>query len=159
MEVKKATETQWAMGYFFVVRKRLCQEWNLCFDENLRSYAYAEDLDFTFSYYKKAKQDNYRCILTPDVIVRHHCSKEWRISSKKSTFMYLVNRKYLHYKHFQKMSGGYFLPRLCLSWTNFSMLLFRIIKNDNYKDYIKAMIFCVKYKNDIEKGVLHLELY
>ena len=50
--VKGTIPTQWAMGYFFAVKKSLVDRWQIKWDENLVSYAYAEDLDFSFTYYK-----------------------------------------------------------------------------------------------------------
>ena len=60
--INKRVETQWAMGYFFVVRRSLIKKWNIRWDERLVSYAYAEDLDFTYSYYKKSKAENKKYI-------------------------------------------------------------------------------------------------
>src|SRR5574344_1769771 len=53
---EKLTSTQWAMGFFFVVKKSLLEKWNIYFDEHLKYYAYAEDMDLTYSYYKKSKE-------------------------------------------------------------------------------------------------------
>ena len=51
-QVKGEVDTQWAMGFFFAVRTPLLKKWNIKWDENLTGYAYAEDLDFSYSYYK-----------------------------------------------------------------------------------------------------------
>lgn len=81
------TSTEWAMGFFFVVRKSLMEKWHLRFDENLKSYAYAEDLDFTYGYYLKANAEKLRCIMSRKLVVRHNASREYRIPLRKHTFM------------------------------------------------------------------------
>lgn len=75
-EVEDEVNTQWAMGYCFAVKKSLTNKWNLKFDETLGQYAYAEDLDFTYSYYKSSQAEGLKCVLTSKVMVSHLCSKE-----------------------------------------------------------------------------------
>lgn len=53
--VTKTVPTEWAMGYFFCVRRSYMEHWNCWFDENLKRYAYAEDLDFSFRYCQMAR--------------------------------------------------------------------------------------------------------
>lgn len=127
--------TEWAMGFFFVVRRSLIYRWNLHFDTYLKSYAYAEDLDFTFSYYKESKKNNYKCIFTPKIKVAHNNSNEYRIPSFQSTVYYLKNRRYLIRKH--KM--GYTSRILC-EWTNIGMLIRRIIYRQKPYDFLKAFL-------------------
>lgn len=154
MSVDKETPTQWAMGYFFVVRKSLVEKWNLDWDERFLSYGYPEDLDFSFRYYREAKKDGLKCIITPDVTVKHMCSQEWREIPSKVTYMYIVHREYLTYK----WDLG-FWSRVQTRWSNFGMLLERILHKNNYKDVIEAQRFCDKYRKDIKRGILHSELY
>lgn len=148
------TPTQWAMGFFFVVRKSMVVKWNIKWDENLTSYAYAEDLDFSFSYYKKACQEKKKCIITDKVKVKHLVSDESRIPSFRHTCMYVINREYLSYKHFRTP-----LSRLATRWSNFGMFLQRLIDGNAPYDLIKAQIICDKNRHDIKKGILHNELY
>lgn len=153
--INKRVETQWAMGYFFVVRRSLIKKWNIRWDERLVSYAYAEDLDFTYSYYKKSKAENKKCILDPKIIVKHLCSTEYREPSFKKTVMYVVNREYLSYKHFNKS----ILSRILVRWSNTGEFLFRLKKKESPMDVIKAQYYCDKYRRDIKRGNLHYELY
>lgn len=145
--IKGEIETQWAMGYFFVVRKSLLDKWNIRWDENLTSYAYAEDLDFSFSYYKKAKSENLKCVINEQVRVKHCVSKEYRTPSTKSTYMYVVNRYYLSYKH----NMG-FRSRLAMKWCNFWRLVERTVKKECPADMWKAMVFVSRNKKDIRQG-------
>ena len=145
--IKGEIETQWAMGYFFVVRKSLLDKWNIRWDENLTSYAYAEDLDFSFSYYKKAKSENLKCVINEQVRVKHCVSKEYRTPSTKTTYIYVVNRYYLSYKH----NMG-FRSRLAMKWGNFWRLVERTVKKECPADMWKAMVFVSRNKKDIRQG-------
>ena len=154
MIVDKETQTQWAMGYFFVVRKSLIEKWNLDWDERFLSYGYPEDLDFSFRYYRESKKEGLKCILTPDVTVKHMCSQEWRETPSKVTYMYIVHREYLTYKW---NLGSW--SRVQTRWSNFGMFLERLLHRNNAMDVVKAQLFCDKYRKDIRKGILHSELY
>jgi len=139
-------ETQWAMGYFFVVRKSLADKWNLKWDENLTSYAYAEDLDYSYEYYKRAKAENLRCVLNDRVKVKHMVSKEYRIPSKKSLYMYVINRAYLSYKHNMGVKS-----RIAMKWCNFWMTVNFLIHKKNPHYMIEARKLCKKiYRNRFE---------
>ena len=153
-EVHGNVDTQWAMGYFFVIRKSLTKKWNLKWDEKLVGYAYAEDLDFSYSYFKRAKSEGLRCILSETVKVHHLVSKEWRITPYKNTIMYVINREYLSYKHYKTP-----LARFATRWTNFGNLLYRILKNNSPKDLIIAQYYCDKYRKEIRKGNISYKLY
>lgn len=145
--------TEWAMGYFFVVKRDMIEKYDIKFDEKLQGYAYAEDLDFTYDYYKKSELNNLECVITPLVKVIHNATKEWRIPTKKHTFIYLINRMYLHNKHF----GNNIYKRLYLNWTNYSMLIYKIIHKDNVKDYIEGLKYCKKNKRKIRMGELDIK--
>lgn len=152
-EILKDTSTQWAMGFFFVIRKSLCDKWDIWFDENFRSYAYAEDLDFTYRYYMKSSKENLKCILSPLIKVVHNESKEWRIANRKSTFMYVVHRVYLQYKFW---SGKY---ELALKWAFLGLYFYKKFHHENMADYKDALLFSRKYKMDIVGGNMHYELW
>lgn len=152
--VTNEVSTEWAMGYFFAIKKDLAEKWNIFFDENLGQYAYSEDADFSFSYFKKSKEAGLSCILSPQVKVSHLCSKEWRTSSKRHNYVLVFNRYYFVEKHF-----GTFSARFLFWWSNIGLFFKKTLQNDNSKDFLNAMIYCIKYKNDIKKGELHRELY
>lgn len=148
-EIEGEVDTQWAMGYFFVVRKSLVDKWNLQFDENLKGYAYNEDCDFTYSYYKYAKKENLRCVLSDKVVVKHLVSKEYRIPKKEHIYAYVVNRLYLSYKHNMGI-----LSRLYMLWGNLIFLLLKIIRKQNAIYMFNAIIYSLKNRNKIKKGLL-----
>ena len=146
-EIKGIVETEWAMGYFFVVRRNLLMEWNINWDEKLTSYAYAEDLDFSYRYYLQAKADNKKCVLSENVRLKHLVSKEYRIPSKKDTNMYIQNRLYLSAKWGDGHSSS-----MLIRWTNLCMLMLRIIKRENPLDFFKAIIYAENNRDKIKHG-------
>lgn len=141
-------DTEWAMGFFFAVKKSLVNRWNVKWDENLIGYAYAEDLDYSYAYYNQAKNEKLRCIYDERIHVKHMTSTEYRIPSRKSTFMYVINRAYLSYKY-----GMGFGRRISMNWCNSCRLIEKIIKRENPKDMIDALAFLRKNKAEIRNGV------
>lgn len=147
-------DTQWAMGFFFVVRKSLLEKSGILFDEKLTTYAYAEDLDFSYSYYKCAKSQGFNCILNDKVVVEHRHSNEHRIPPKKYTMMYVINREYLSYKHNKSM-----LSRVSTRWCNFGDFLIRLVRKQKPFDLLHAQIVCDKHRNEIKQGILNETWY
>lgn len=140
-------KTEWAMGYFFVVRKHLLEDWGLGWDEKLTGYAYAEDLDFSIAYCKKAEENNYQCLLTSKVVVSHLFSQEYRIERKEHIYKYLINREYIYYKYYKNT-----FSRFWMYWSDYIMLLQRIIMRNNGKLYRKALKFVKQNRNSIDNG-------
>ena len=146
-EVKGQVDTEWAMGFFFSVKKSLIMKWNLRWDENLTSYAFSEDLDFSYAYYKNSKKENLRCVFDETVHVKHMVSREYRVPSKKSTFMYVINRYYLSYKH----NMG-FRSRLAMKWCNFWRLIEKILRKEKPGDFINAQRCLRKNIKKVKSG-------
>lgn len=148
----KQVDTMWAMGFFFVVRKSLVDKFQLRWDETLTGYAYAEDLDFTYSYYKMSTELNRRCIADSDVHVRHMVSQEYRTPSKRNTYAYCVNRWYLSYKHGMGISS-----RMAIIWCDFGKLMLKIIKKDAPQYLLHASLYACVHRNEIKKGKLNYD--
>lgn len=146
--------TEWAMGYFFVIRKSLATKWNLEFDEKFQSYAYAEDLDFTHLYYRNACQEGLKCYYSLECSVTHNVSKEYRTPQRTLCHMMVVHREYIRYKHF----GGnkYFISLL---WSSIGDFLFRFLHHEPIKDVIDANLFMLRNRSDIRKGIFHYDQY
>lgn len=151
--VTDVTQTEWAMGFFFVIRRTLQSQWNLWWDEQLISYAYAEDLDFSYSYYKKAKALGMLCIYHPQIIVTHQATKEYRVPSRKSSLMYMVNREYLSYKHFGHCS------RIASRWTNFWRIITAVRRPQHMKNLIEGQIKADLHRKELRKGILDPKIY
>lgn len=152
-KIKRRIETEWAMGYFFVVRKSLLKKWEIKWDENLISYAYCEDLDFSYTYFKFSKAENKKCIIDPKVRVRHLAAPQGRITSYKHTLMYIVNREYLSYKHFNSS-----LSRLFTRWSNVGEFIRRLVKKDNAFDVLRAQCLCRRYRKKLKEGIIPKEI-
>ena len=134
-KITEATPREWAMGFFSVYRVALIKKWNLNWDEKLTSYAYAEDLDFSYTYFKKSKNEGLKCIMSSLVIVKHNVTQEWRIPSRKHTYMIINNRHYLRRKHF----GNSPLSKIAVCWADWGEYLRRLLKNEAAKDWKDAM--------------------
>lgn len=147
-DIKTEIPTEWAMGYFFVVRKSLLNKFDIKWDEKLKGYAYAEDLDFSVRYCNKAKELGLKCIISPEIIVEHLASKEYRIEKEEHIYKYIANREYLYNKIYRQEFG-----RFSMCWTNFWMLLFRVIKKNNAKIFYRAMRLVKKNRKDVDKGM------
>ncbi len=152
-DLEESVPTEWAMGYFFAVRRELFFKYGLKFDENLSSYGYAEDLDFSYSFIKKAIQEGYSAILAPELYVRHLGSSERRIFSKKATNMYVMHRYYLSYKHFKGP-----IKRVILVWSDIGEFFRRLIKGENPVDILTAHIMCIRKLKKLRAGIIDAEL-
>lgn len=152
--VSSQTETQWAQGFFFVVRKSCLERWQIRWDENLTSYAYAEDLDFSYAYYKAAKKEGLRCILDPSVHVKHLATLEYRVPSVKSTYMYIVNRKYLAHKHHMGLMGV-----LGRNWCELWRFVEQVVGRKDPKTFLKAFLCKFKYGKEINAGKLDYDKF
>ncbi|MBP5288199.1 MAG: glycosyltransferase [Elusimicrobiales bacterium] len=147
--IKKDTPTQWAMGYFFAVRKSLAEKWNIKWDSAMSGYAYAEDLDYTWRYCIKAGEEKMKCVISPSVRVKHLVSGEYRIPTKKHTWLYIVNRHYLLYKHKRP-----FPARIALEWCNICRLIERILKHEKPGDFAAALWYSWTHSREIRQGKL-----
>lgn len=140
--------TEWAMGYYFSIKKSYAEEKNIFFDENLSKYSYAEDLDFTYRYFKACSSENKKCILSPDVAVIHCCSQEYRSKGKEHLKKIFINRHYLCKKFFGEKKTA--LVKLKISNQIYKFLLRRTenkkVIREAYKEYLKEIsAFLQKY--------------
>lgn len=148
------TPTEWAMGFFFSIRKSLAQKWGLKFDENLKYYAYAEDLDFTYRYFLKSREENLKCIMSTAATVLHNVSREYRLPSRQRTFIEICHRRYLMARH-----GNTILRQLIMLWSDIGAALMRAKRGEPVSDIFKAIAFAIKYRRDIKKGVFHYDKF
>lgn len=148
------TSSEWAMGFFFVVRKALMDKWSLRFDENLHYYAYAEDLDFSYSYFLRASKDNMKCLLSTLLTVRHNVSTEYRIPRRKETYMNILHRRYIK----NKLKPG-ILPSIASVWSECGDICYRLLHKEPAWDIVRAQLFYIKHKQDILKGNFHYNLF
>lgn len=152
--IQGTVPTMWAMGFCFAVKKDLLDRWQLRFDEKLTGYAYAEDLDLTFAYYKQAKAVGLECLLAENLHVKHLESKEYRVSSRLNTYKYVINREYLSYKH-----GMSAWTRLVTRWANFGQFLLRLVHGGGAGDVLRAQLQCDRIRKQLRKGVIGEDSY
>lgn len=152
--VKGVVPTMWAMGFCFALKKDRLDAWQLRFDEKLTGYAYAEDLDITYAYYKQAKAEGLRCLLAEDLKVKHLESKEYRIPNSLNTYKYVINREYLSYKH-----GMSVWARLCIRWANFGQFLLRLRQGAGAGDIWRAQCRCDMIRKQLRQGMISEEFY
>lgn len=141
--------TQWAMGGFLTVRKSLVQKWNIRWDENMTGYAFSEDLDYSIRYVSEAKKAGMQCYISGDLPFSHLASMEYRITSKKIAYVYIINRTYLGYKH-----HDHFRYWLAMGWTNIWRILEHFVKQKNGLDMLRAVFLSIKFRDDIRAGKL-----
>lgn len=147
-------EVEWAMGYFFAFRKSLKDKWKIEWDEQLVSYAYPEDLDFSISFNNMCKLNGYKIIMDSDIRVSHIVSQEWRITSYKSTLMFVINREYLSYKHYNTC-----ISRVLTRWANIGEFIKRILRKDAAFDIIKAQIICDKNRKLLKNKIIPKDIF
>ena len=119
------TNTEWAMGYFFAVRKSLINDLGIYFDENLKGYAFSEDLDFSVRYIRAIKNLGYEACFNKDVAVYHIGSLEYRQSNLKLVRMFIFYRYYLSTKLFNTK-----LSILTVTIHNLFVAIHRLFKLD-----------------------------
>ncbi|HAX03387.1 MAG: hypothetical protein A2Y45_00500 [Tenericutes bacterium GWC2_34_14] len=140
--IKSLTRTQWAMGFYFGVKKSFCQSHDVRWDEKLLSYAYPEDLIFSFEYYKKAKANKLECYFSDTVKVKHMASQTSRLPKFKTDLLMVINRGYMIYK----FNLG-FRYKLGFHVSNYATLFSRLKNRENFNQLLS--IFKI-YKENIE---------
>ena len=153
-KVEGTVDTMWAMGFCFAVKKKYLTDWDISFDEKLTGYAYAEDLDLTYRYYKKSRKAGLRCLLSENITVKHLETKEYRIPSKRNIFKYVINRKYLAYKYGEPMP-----THLVLAWANTVLLISRLLHHEPCKDILEANRRCRQVKKYLKQGIIQEEFF
>lgn len=133
MPVSQRVPTEWAMGYFFCVRRSLMELWGVWFDEGLKRYAYAEDLDFSMRYCACAKKAGLFCILDPNIYVHHLASSEWRTPSDEAVRYFIDNRRYIA----RKVYPGRWWYLLTMGWFD---TLFALTKLPSDPAYSKCLL-------------------
>lgn len=147
--------TEWSMGFFYVVRKPLMERWGLRSDENLIGYGYAEDLDFSFAYYRHAQAEGLRCIMSEDVQVDHRVSDVGRLPSRKAAMMFVINRTYLSYKHFPNRPSA----RAALSWSIFGDWMLWASRRHHPENLAHAALVARRHRPELRQGILRPEWY
>lgn len=149
--IKSIANTEWAMGYFFCIKRSILSSLDHYFDENLIRYAYAEDLDFTYRYCVNAKKQGFLTIVDPELYVNHLASKEWRVPKQEEVNYVYINRRYLSWKLFP--SKYHYRLAMCI----FDHLyLFSQLRNKKYaREISNALKLCKKNNERIKSGYIY----
>lgn len=141
---QQSYKTDWAMGYFFGVKKSLIEKWAVFFDEHLTGYAYAEDLDFSMRYCNFAKSEKLDCVIDSTIYVKHLATQEWRTPSEKAMFYLVANRFYLLQKNFPQYS---LWP---MKWNNFCYSL--MLPKEARKKFNEIRKICRQNIRELQMG-------
>ena len=133
MPVSERVPTEWAMGYFFCVRRSLMERWDVWFDEGMQRYAYAEDLYFSMRYCACARAEGLDCVLEPRIYVHHLASTEWRTPSDEAVRYFVDNRRRIA----RKAYPGRWWYRLTMGWFD---TLFALTKLPSDTEYAKCLL-------------------
>ena len=133
MPVSRRVATEWAMGYFFCVRRSLMERWGVWFDEGMVRYAYAEDLDFSMRYCACAERAGLSCVLEPAIYVHHLASTQWRTPSDEAVRYFVANRRRIAHKVYP----GRWWYRLTMGWFD---MLFALTKLPSDPSYAKCLL-------------------
>jgi GT2 family glycosyltransferase len=146
--ISNTVNTEWAMGYFFCVRKSIINKMDSRFDENLIRYAYAEDLDFTYRYCIVANKIGMHTIICPQIYVNHLASKEWRIPKQEEVLYLFANRQYLSYKLFPRKIMYRFIMRIL----NYMYAITQLVNKEYAAMIFRALQICKKNKKTLKDG-------
>ena len=144
--------TEWAMGYWFAVRRDHLSAHGLRFDERLTRYAYAEDLLFSVQCARAAQRSGLRSVLSEDIAVRHLATDEWRTSARHVDLSSVWNRIFIAS---QLYAGAAFWFRLlAIGWSMVHQVISRLIRRRRWAYLVYAHFLGLLYLGRIRAGEL-----
>lgn len=148
--ISTVTNTEWAMGYFFCVKKQMLSLLGHCFDEHLIRYAYAEDLDITYRYCAEAGKQGLKTVVDPELYVDHLVSREWRVPKQEEVNYNFANRRYLSWKLFPSRHDY----RAAMWLFDILYYLTQMGNREYAKEIGSALKLCVKKRKLIREGAI-----
>ena len=149
-------ETEWAMGYWFAVDRRLVLRHRLVFDEKMSRYAQAEDMLFTHQFYMAALREGRSCIVSERLAVSHLVSQEWREPTAFSDLCSVWNRIYVASR--LRSGAGFWLSLAAILWAMWHQVAVRIMSGRGYGRFIMAHLIALTNLRAIRAGEFS-ELY
>ena len=146
--ITQCANTDWAMGYYFCIKRSILEKMDHYFDEHLVRYAYSEDLDFSIRYCSKAKQLGFRTIVDPEIYVIHLASQEWRVPKQEGVDYGFVNRRYLSWKLYPNRWDY----RVLMEIMDRLYLLTQIRNKEFAREIRSALKLCRDNKRSIQRG-------
>ena len=144
--------TEWAMGYWFAVRRDHLAAHGLRFDERMTRYAYAEDLLFSVQCARAAKRSGLRSVLSEDVAVRHLATDEWRTSARHVDLAFAWNRIFIASQLYAGAAFWFRLP--AIGWSMVHQVISRLIRRRPWAYLVYAHLLGLIYLGRIRAGEL-----
>ncbi len=148
--ISTVVNTEWAMGYFFCIKRSILKNLDHYFDEHLIRYAYAEDLDFTYRYCVEAGKVGLRTVVDPTLYVNHLASREWRVPKQEEVNYIFANRRYLSWKLFPSKRHY----RIAMWWFDHLYLLTQLRKREYASEIRSSLKLCSDKKEIIKSGAI-----
>jgi GT2 family glycosyltransferase len=142
-------KTEWAMGFFFIIRKSLFNKFGIEFDENLTDYGYGEDLDFSLRYINLSNQLLLDSWLCKYIKVKHLVSNEFRIPNENAVRKFYFARLYMIFKNRLKISS-----LIHYYFFNFFNLFKFLLKPKIFIVHLKYILLTIPRFNLIKRGKL-----
>ena len=154
----KVISCQWLSGSNHSYKRKVFQSFK--FDENLKRYSYKEDVDLSYSIYKRYPNSLF---ITPYARLIHKLSDKGRLPNKILIYMKVIYTLYFFYKHIDQN----FKNKIIFIWYLISYLIMEgfisilnlITKGQKlrlalYRHTIKAYLMCIKHLKEIKEGSL-----
>lgn len=144
--------TEWAMGYWFAVRRDHLVAHGLRFDERMTRYAYAEDLLFSVQCARAAQISGLRSVLSEDIAVRHLATDEWRTSARHVDLAFAWNRIFIASQLYTGVA--FWLRLLAVGWSMIHQVISRLIRRRPWAYLVYAHFLGLLYLGRIRAGEL-----
>jgi len=150
----KIINCEWLAGSNQALKKEVFEEYE--FDENLKKYSLAEDIDFSYRVYKKYPNSLF---MTPSAKLIHRSKPTKGIPKKDLIFMKIIYKLYLFYKDIPQTPQN----KISFLWSNIGIIFMSIgvcLLNPSKSNFlglkylIDGYIFCYQHKKEIKDGNL-----
>ena len=148
--IDKIISCEWLSGSNQSYKKEVFKEFK--FDENLKKYAYKEDVDFSYRIFKKYPKSLF---MTPYAKLVHNVSVAGRLLGKKIINLKEINSVYFFFKNINQTLKN----KMIFLWSRIGYLICDLAFNPNkriihFKYRIEAYILCIKHLEEIKRGYL-----
>ncbi len=152
--LEKTINSEWLPGVNMAYKKEIFKE--QLFDENFLGYTVGEDIDFTYSLYKKYPRSLF---ITQRAKLVHRVSLIERYPTEKMSYINQVDHFYFHLKNMNDS----FIKKVVFFWSLTGISIMRPIKfllSRNETDYLKmkffftSLLYCLINIKKIKEGKL-----
>lgn len=152
--LNKVINVEWFSGVNMCYKKEVFK--TLKFDENLKGYTVAEDIDFSYNIHNKFFNGLY---LTPHASILHRYSREGRYPTRKMSYINQIDHFYFFFKNLNTSLKN----RIIFVWSLIGISLLRVLnflflptKTNFYKlkFYFESLFYCLRNIEKIKNGKL-----